>query len=54
MEEYERKDKMKNTKNSKNLDLMIPSQREDFDWWRYRSRSPLAFSTKRCKNHRRD
>jgi hypothetical protein len=33
---------------------MIPSQREDFEWWKCRSRSPLTFPSKRCKNHRRN
>ena len=29
----------------------FPSQREGFDWWKCRSRSPLSFPSKICKNH---
>ena len=36
--------RMRNTKFLfQELDLGIPSQRGEFDWWDYRSRSPLSF-----------
>ena len=33
---------------------MFLSQREDIDWWKCRSRSPLSFPSKICKNHGRN
>ena len=32
----------------------FPSQREGFDWWKCRSRSPLSFPSRICKNHGRN
>jgi len=33
---------------------MFPSLRGEMDWWKYRSRSPLSFPSKICKNHGRN
>ena len=33
---------------------MLPSLRGEIDWWKYRSRSPLSFPSRRSKNHWRD
>jgi hypothetical protein len=33
---------------------MFPSLRGEMDSWKYRSRSPLSFSSKICKNHGRN
>ena len=32
----------------------FPSLRGEMDWWKCRSRSPLTFPSKSCKNHVRD
>jgi hypothetical protein len=32
----------------------FPSHRGDIDWWKYRSRTPLSFPSKRFKKHGRD
>ena len=31
----------------------FPSLRGEIDWWKCRSRSPLSFPSKICKNHGR-
>jgi hypothetical protein len=33
---------------------IFPSLRGEMDWWKYRSRSPLSFPQKICKNHERN
>jgi hypothetical protein len=33
---------------------MFPSHRGEMDWWKYRSRSPLSFPSKICKNYGRN
>jgi hypothetical protein len=33
---------------------MFPSLREDINWWKCRSISPLTFLSKRFKKHRRN
>jgi hypothetical protein len=53
MEIYERKNKVNPQTTPRSRSTMFPSLRGDFDWWKDRSRSPLSFPSKRCKNYGR-
>ena len=55
MEEYERKNKGGNPqKTPRSRSKRFPSLGEEIDWCKYRSRSPLSFPSKICKNHGRN
>jgi hypothetical protein len=43
MERYERKNKGNPQRTPRSRSTMFPSLREEIDWWKYRSRSPLTF-----------
>jgi hypothetical protein len=54
MGRYERKNKGNTHRNPRSRSTMFPSLQGDMNWWKYRSRSPLSFPSKICKNHRRN
>ena len=54
MERYERKNKGNPQRTPRSRFTMFPSLRGEMDWWKYRSRSPLTFPSKICKNHGRN
>jgi hypothetical protein len=54
MERYERKNKGNPQITPRSRFTMFSSVRGEMDWWKYRSRSPLSFSSKICKNHGRN
>jgi hypothetical protein len=54
MEKYERKNKENPHRTPRSGFTMFPSLRGEMDWWKYRSRSPLSFPSKICKNHGRN
>jgi hypothetical protein len=54
MERYERKNKGNPQRTPRSRLIMFPSLRGEMDWQKYRSRSPLPFPSKICKNHGRN
>jgi hypothetical protein len=54
MERYEKKNKGNPQRTPRLRSNRFPSLRGETDWWKYRSRSPLSFPSKRCKNHGRN
>jgi hypothetical protein len=54
MERYERKKKGNLQRTPRSRSSMFPSLKGEMNWWKYRSRSPLSFSSKICKNHGRN
>ena len=41
-------------KTSRSRSTMFPLHKGDMDWWKCRSRSPLSFPSRICKNHWRE
>jgi hypothetical protein len=54
MERYERKNKGNPQRTPRSRLTMFPSVRGEMDWKKYRSRFPLPFPSKICKNHGRN